>query len=671
MVRVHRGARPACLLTVLALAAACGSSSAGRADGPAMLVLEPKNYDFGTVVIGDDIEPVVFTLHNAGGRSADSLTIDFDPSDSAYGIESTSCGDALSGQASCTIAVLLHTFAKSGPHPASLLAQSGATRAAAPLSVELLKRPRLDASDTAVEFPITQPGAQSAPMGVQVCNLGESPTGPLSVEIAGERASSFRLLPDGCGPDGLAAQICCTASLYYAPEAVGEMVAELVVSAQPGGAVRVQLAGRTGYRLTVNVALGSGGVGRIISDPPGIDCPGTCTMLGSDIHLQAVVPNGSGVVFRGFEENLCWPEQGARCEVWLREDTEVGALFEDITTNLVFVSSELFPANLGGTAPYDAACNRLATSAGINNTAGNAFVAWMSDVNSSAVSRLGSARGFQRVDGAPFADDLASLLSDKIFNAPSMTEVGAILDSYATTEFWSGTNADGTVGEHCSNWTSNARSESATAGDATAGPGAWSDGWERRCDERLPIVCFMRTLSSPVPMVPTGGKRIFLSNAKMPAGGGIAAARQLCAASAPRGMYGVALPMLSLRQSLGSSVINWGATYVRPDGQVVGTGDDLIGGRQLRSGIWQSGDGTYVPGNMMKADFPDSPFVWSGSMLPNEAADEMSSCADLTDAESYAQPLIGWFATTHERMWWGNYFPARCQSAYRVYCVEQ
>jgi hypothetical protein len=51
--------------------------------------------------------------------------------------------------------------------------------------------------------------------------------------------------------------------------------------------------------------------------------------------------------------------------------------FSAMTSNVSFFSSELFPTNLGGVEPYDAACNRLAISVGINNAGGKAFVGWL------------------------------------------------------------------------------------------------------------------------------------------------------------------------------------------------------------------------------------------------------------------------------------------------------
>ena len=86
----------------------------------------------------------------------------------------------------------------------------------------------------------------------------------------------------------------------------------------------------------------------------------------------------------------------------------VTARFAPQTNNTVFVSSEVVPANLGGLDPYDAKCNELATAAGLNNAEGNAYKAWMSTSSASARDRIGSARGFARVDGRPFMDYLTT-----------------------------------------------------------------------------------------------------------------------------------------------------------------------------------------------------------------------------------------------------------------------
>src|SRR5690606_4557544 len=83
-----------------------------------------------------------------------------------------------------------------------------------------------------------------------------------------------------------------------------------------------------------------------------------------------------------------------------------------VPTNLVFVTSTTHePASLGGLAGGDAICAARAEAAGLPGT----YVAWLSTATVDARDRLGSARGWRRVDGEPFADTVEDLASGKIF----------------------------------------------------------------------------------------------------------------------------------------------------------------------------------------------------------------------------------------------------------------
>ena len=129
--------------------------------------------------------------------------------------------------------------------------------------------------------------------------------------------------------------------------------------------------------LTVQVS--GTGIGRVTSSPPGIDSTATSSCLfpaDTVVILQARTSNGSGSYFRGWSG----AGSGSFRDVTLTLDSPqtVTAEFDTMMANLAFVTSTLHPADLGSLAAYDGICNTLATSAGINNTAGNAYKAWMS-----------------------------------------------------------------------------------------------------------------------------------------------------------------------------------------------------------------------------------------------------------------------------------------------------
>src|ERR1700734_4365982 len=82
--------------------------------------------------------------------------------------------------------------------------------------------------------------------------------------------------------------------------------------------------------------------------------------------------------------------------------------------NIAFVSSAMYDGDLGGTAGADTACRNLAHASGLPGT----YVAWLGTSTASAVSRLGSARGWVRPDGKPFADRASDLGVGGVFYPP-------------------------------------------------------------------------------------------------------------------------------------------------------------------------------------------------------------------------------------------------------------
>ena len=98
--------------------------------------------------------------------------------------------------------------------------------------------------------------------------------------------------------------------------------------------------------------------------------------------------------------------------------------------------------------------------------------------------------------------------------------------------------------------------------------------------------------------------------------------------------------------------------YVRLDGQIVGTGAALIALGNLRSGIWQAGNGVY----------PSLAFVWTGQVNLTELGMAASTCNNWTSSASTG--MAGFSSTTQAPVWWYT-TNSTCDHGYRVYCVEQ
>lgn len=325
--------------------------------------------------------------------------------------------------------------------------------------------------------------------------------------------------------------------------------------------------------------------------------------------------------------------------------------------NVVFVSSQPVTTDLGGATAYDAQCNAFATAAGINNATDDAFVAWISDSTSNAVTRLGSARGFVRVDGAPFADTVADLTAGKLFSPLRVTETGTVISDVGV---MTGTLAQGTVGtDTCSDWTGVG---SALGGAVRFGPPTWTSFLSISCATPRRIYCFMKTRSTVVAPSPASGKRIFLTDSTFLPGNGTPDA--LCESEKPAGT-GSVVALLARSTAAAATLLAPATTYVRPDGTAVGTGQDLIdtgffqvGNPEfLASGAWQTASGSYVGG-----------LVWTGSTNVSNVPLASETCNDWTT--SIGNGNRGDASSTGSGYWDGGTSACGANNL-RLYCIEQ
>jgi hypothetical protein len=475
-------------------------------------------------------------------------------------------------------------------------------------------------------------------------NVGQSPSGMLM--LVNSSPAQIVTATTCTGP--LASGQSCTISVSVSP-ALGPLQGSLEVTATPGGTARLAVTAEGAVRLTVV----KNGVGTVTSTPAGIDCGATCTALvpPGSITLQARTANGSDAFFSGWS-GACG---GALhdCPVAVTAATTVTATFSPMTANLVFISSKVLPTNLGSPTAYDVECNKMATAAGINDTAGGAYIAFISGTASLAMTRLGSARGWVRPDGKPFADSLAGLFSrGQIFNSIRLDENST---DPGDQEVNTGANYDGTLtglmADNCGNWSRT--TGMVIIGYAAEGSYGWTGSQSFECKPRA-IVCMGKSKTATVTPVVSTGKRIWITNTPWAVGAGSPDAK--CLADRPAGVTtGVAL--LSTTRKAGATVLDANATYVRVDGTRVGTGAQLIAGQDLESGIWQAGNGTY----------PRVYQAWTGSYQPTSPGTTASTCADWTDPMLKTAEL-GVVGTTIFN-WWSGY-STDCGYPSALYCVE-
>ena len=156
---------------------------------------------------------------------------------------------------------------------------------------------------------------------------------------------------------------------------------------------------------------------------------------------------------------------------------------------IVFVTSSVYGAYLGGIAGADAKCQLAAGSVGLPGT----FRAWLSTDLDAARDRLTHAAGpYSLVNGTVVATSWTQLTSGTLMHAIDRTELaGPPLAGTACggAAVWTGTDIGGNhyTGYNCTAWT--LTSGSVVVGLATSGANAWTASCTGMCSGTAALYC--------------------------------------------------------------------------------------------------------------------------------------------------------------------------------------
>jgi hypothetical protein len=164
----------------------------------------------------------------------------------------------------------------------------------------------------------------------------------------------------------------------------------------------------------------------------------------------------------------------------------------------------------------------------------------------------------------------------------------------------------------------------------------------------------MKTETAALTITPKPGRKVFLTNGPVAVG---QSADAQCESAKPSGTGPVAA-LRATTTTAASTMIDPTATYVRPDGIVVGLGSDLLAST-LKSGIWQQGNGQYL----------ENRAVWTGSNSPSELGTITSTCSDWTKNTG---AMFAGGSSSVDFSWWVDNIPWTCASTYTwSYCIEK
>jgi hypothetical protein len=651
-------------LTSGAAGAQFGGSGMGRdaalpvePAGQSILTLSTETVDFGVLQVGA-METIEIQLENTGDE-AFSLMMGIRGANAAVFSIAEPCPEVLSPGASCSVGVRFSATVP-GRFDASLeLTTEGQDALLVPI-VALVGLPGvLSTSSSAVDFGSVEVNTTSLTFTWTIINANDVGTGPLTLDPA---LAPFAIAENGCteplGPNGT-----CAITVSFAPTLPGPFSGNLQLG-DGTQSVSLSLTGEGAYRLIIDRI----GTGELSSDVGELECSGSsCTGMFSTpaVSVTARTSNGSGFFFSGWSLEDCQASQ--RCSLDLTQIRRVAATFLPLTNNLIFTSSSSYPPTLGGLAAYDAECNQLASAAGINDTGGNAFIAAMSDSANSLRQRLGTARGWVRMDGNPFADTAAGLFDQLgVIYPVHFDETGVLLPSLANYLFaglntWTGTLLDGSSSaNNCNDWTTASAAVNVQIGRVAGGPRGWIDVIATGCDTgQQHLLCMGRARSAPTVPPRATGRQMWTVFSYTPGTG--MTPDQKCQSERPPGVAAAAA-FVAYSDRPAAAVLSPDVTYVRPDGAVVGLGRALASFRAL-SIPWLRADGTFID------DF-NFLFVWTGASTPDEIApDPNANCDDWRNgtasfsaaAGDYGEGTQRWFAT--QRL--------ACSGSFGLYCVEQ
>jgi hypothetical protein len=280
------------------------------------------------------------------------------------------------------------------------------------------------------------------------------------------------------------------------------------------------------YNLTVTLA--GTGMGTVTSVPAGISCNPTCVkpfLYNTMVTLTATATAPS--LFAGWS-GAC--SGGGTCTVTMTTARFVTATFSP-PPNKMFVTSGTFtPTSLGGLSGADDACKAAAMAVSLPGT----YKAWLSSSAASADARLGSASGWVRIDGKPFANTKADVGNGKIYFPPRITETGAdLLDIAVVT----GTTLGGIYSNNgdCAGYTA-AGTGSVTGGITAGGSAMFTVYGAQSCSTPAHLYCFgVDNTAVVVPPAPSVSVRRAFMRLWTP-GGGIASADTACQSDATAAM---------------------------------------------------------------------------------------------------------------------------------------
>lgn len=210
------------------------------------LTITPDSMAFPATPIDATSIPLELAVKNVGPQPSGPLELSTrGPAAAAFTVVAMTdrcSGVSLDPNERCTFEVVFSSPTR-GDHQAELVATSPVSGTGlSTLAAIALAPAALTATPTSLDFGAQVVGTSPPVHDVLIENLGDEPSGPLTLTLSGPDAALFEIVTHTCVIRLTPAQE-CRVSLRYAPRAVAPATATLTIGATPGGPLVVPLAG--------------------------------------------------------------------------------------------------------------------------------------------------------------------------------------------------------------------------------------------------------------------------------------------------------------------------------------------------------------------------------------------------------------------------------------------
>ncbi|MFN0246792.1 MAG: choice-of-anchor D domain-containing protein [Kofleriaceae bacterium] len=216
----------------------------GIAIASGQLVIEPNAHSYANTVVGSVSAGQTFTVRNTGGSPSGSITTSLggaNPGQFRIGVNN--CANVtLAASGTCTITVTFNPSA-AGAFTAALLASAspGGTAQAA-LDGNGTPGAALSISPITKDFGSVGVGGNSPVEVFTITNIGGTQAAAPAVALGGSGSAQFTITDDCSTP--LLPTESCTATVRFAPNAIGPHSATVVATASPGGSASASIFGQ-------------------------------------------------------------------------------------------------------------------------------------------------------------------------------------------------------------------------------------------------------------------------------------------------------------------------------------------------------------------------------------------------------------------------------------------